>query len=212
MAVRCVFDHNAASGVECVDGSVSLEDCVVHSNLAGVGINGELSQYTLKRCNIFANRLNGIEVMDTVAAPLISQCEVRNNLRGVILWRTSGTVDVAALQNGLIAANSLQGNRSADALVKVRDAGQTLVEAAEADGVCTFTYTGPHFYPHIQRGCYTCGLDGNSVLQCVSTVVHARSPLRVCVSRCSRLLPCVRRRVPCGPRLGAAYGRRGLLL
>ncbi len=200
--MRCLFDYNAASGIECVDATITLEDCVVHSNLAGVGINGEHAVYNLSRCNIFSNRLNGVEVMDTAAAPLITQCEVRNNLHGVILWRALG-VETTALANGLIAANHLQGNRAGEARIKVRDPGQTLVEAAEADGVCTFTYTGPHFYPHVQTGCRTCGLDGNFVPLIVEAALTFLARFRR--FRDARMLLCVCARLSCRSRPGRAY-------
>ncbi len=161
----CSFDNNGICGAEVTDGMAELRNCIAWGNrFNGIGLNGPGSTLMMERCNVFSNGLNGVDVTPSAQGGSIKDCNIERNWRGVRVYSPDTSCVVLSECN-------VSDNVQADVVVKQVEKVADLVAAADAEGVCTFVATGPHYASHeIVKRCLTCLTpDLGCCLACVNT-------------------------------------------
>jgi hypothetical protein len=168
----CWFGGNGVCGVEVTGGSATLTNCVIFGNrFNGLGV-GEGAKVTVVRCNIFDNGLNGVDLLH--ASATMAECNVERNWCGVrqVVYPNELVTDVS---NCVVSENA----HAQHSIVRVSDE-EDLVEKADADGICTFLVTGPHFVPHREMFyCLTCNSGKRCICRACRDTCHAGHNLRL---------------------------------
>jgi hypothetical protein len=168
----CWFDGNGITGVEVTGGSATLTNCVIFGNrFNGLGI-GQAASVTVERCNIFDNGLNGVDLLH--ASATMVECNVERNWCGVrqVVYPNEPMTDVS----NCVVSENVHAQHS---IVRVSDE-EDLVEKADADGICTFLVTGPHFVPHREIFyCFTCTNRKQCICRACRDTCHAGHDCRV---------------------------------
>ena len=92
-----------------------------------------------------------------------------DNLHGLIKWieipadcTEEQKEEISKQQVKDVQGNETVDNRMEDIKVKLRPTGKSLVQLADEENVCTFTFTGPNFCPTQVWECLTCKLTGRT--------------------------------------------------